>query len=93
MSESEQFLKGTSQIKTLSAADIEGMRVVCRVRATSPKLSQSLSRRADSVLWSAAGAGGPGHRRHDGEAGDNDGGDRPRRSSGISPFSLPPSVI
>lgn len=31
ISESEQFLKGTSQIKTLSADDIEGMRVVCKV--------------------------------------------------------------
>lgn len=31
MSESEQFLKGTSQIKILSAEDIEGMRVVCKV--------------------------------------------------------------
>lgn len=31
MSESEQFLKGTSQIKILSADDIEGMRVVSRV--------------------------------------------------------------
>ncbi|NXT99717.1 MAP1 aminopeptidase, partial [Buphagus erythrorhynchus] len=32
MSESEQALKGTSQIKILSSEDIEGMRVVCRVR-------------------------------------------------------------
>lgn len=32
MSESEQALKGTSQIKILSPEDIEGMRVVCRVR-------------------------------------------------------------
>lgn len=32
ISESERFLKGTSQIKTLSADDIEGMRVVCKVR-------------------------------------------------------------
>lgn len=32
ISESEQFLKRTSQIKTLSAEDIEGMRVVCKVR-------------------------------------------------------------
>lgn len=32
MSESEQALKGTSQIKLLSAEDIEGMRHVCRVR-------------------------------------------------------------
>lgn len=31
MSESEQALKGTSQIKILSSEDIEGMRVVCRV--------------------------------------------------------------
>ena len=31
MSESEQFLKGTSQIKILSPEDIEGMRVVCKV--------------------------------------------------------------
>lgn len=31
MSESEQALKGTSQIKILSPEDIEGMRVVCRV--------------------------------------------------------------
>lgn len=31
MSESEQTLKGTSQIKILSSEDIEGMRVVCRV--------------------------------------------------------------
>uniref|UniRef100_A0A3Q3J9Y6 Methionine aminopeptidase n=1 Tax=Monopterus albus TaxID=43700 RepID=A0A3Q3J9Y6_MONAL len=31
MSESEQFLKGTSQIKILSPEDIEGMRVVCRL--------------------------------------------------------------
>ncbi|KAG7226320.1 hypothetical protein INR49_003072 [Caranx melampygus] len=30
MSESEQFLKGTSQIKILSPEDIEGMRVVCK---------------------------------------------------------------
>ncbi|MEQ2215649.1 hypothetical protein XENOCAPTIV_003770 [Xenoophorus captivus] len=36
MSESEQFLKGTSQIKILSPEDIEGMRVVCKVtRSTS----------------------------------------------------------
>lgn len=34
ISESEQFLKGTSQIKTLSADDIEGMRVVCKVRGS-----------------------------------------------------------
>lgn len=34
MSESEQFLKGTSQIKILSADDIEGMRVVCKVGRT-----------------------------------------------------------
>lgn len=33
ISESERFLKGTSQIKTLSADDIEGMRVVSKVRA------------------------------------------------------------
>lgn len=33
MSESEQALKGTSQIKILSSEDIDGMRVVCRVRA------------------------------------------------------------
>jgi hypothetical protein len=32
MSESEQALKGTSQIKLLSSEDIEGMRLVCRVR-------------------------------------------------------------
>ncbi|XP_062430179.1 methionine aminopeptidase 1 isoform X3 [Rhea pennata] len=31
MSESEQALKGTSQIKILSSEDIEGMRVVCRL--------------------------------------------------------------
>ncbi|XP_007543927.1 methionine aminopeptidase 1 [Poecilia formosa] len=31
MSESEQFLKGTSQIKILSPEDIEGMRVVCKL--------------------------------------------------------------
>lgn len=31
ISESEQFLKGTSQIKILSADDIEGMRVVSKV--------------------------------------------------------------
>ncbi|XP_005357489.1 methionine aminopeptidase 1 [Microtus ochrogaster] len=31
MSESEQALKGTSQIKLLSAEDIEGMRLVCRL--------------------------------------------------------------
>lgn len=31
ISESEQFLKGTSQIKILSPEDIEGMRVVCKV--------------------------------------------------------------
>ncbi|XP_019909779.1 methionine aminopeptidase 1 isoform X1 [Esox lucius] len=31
MSESEQSLKGTSQIKILSADDIEGMRVVCKL--------------------------------------------------------------
>lgn len=31
MSESEQSLKGTSQIKILSAEDIEGMTVVCKV--------------------------------------------------------------
>lgn len=31
MSESEQALKGTSQIKLLSTEDIEGMRLVCRV--------------------------------------------------------------
>lgn len=31
VSESEQFLKGTSQIKILSGDDIEGMRVVCKV--------------------------------------------------------------
>ncbi|CAI9564314.1 unnamed protein product [Staurois parvus] len=31
MSESEQALKGTSQIKILSAEDIEGMRIVCRL--------------------------------------------------------------
>uniref|UniRef100_A0ACB8E8Q4 Methionine aminopeptidase 1 n=1 Tax=Sphaerodactylus townsendi TaxID=933632 RepID=A0ACB8E8Q4_9SAUR len=31
MSESEQTLKGTSQIKILSSEDIEGMRVVCRL--------------------------------------------------------------
>uniref|UniRef100_A0AAQ5ZLB9 Methionine aminopeptidase n=1 Tax=Amphiprion ocellaris TaxID=80972 RepID=A0AAQ5ZLB9_AMPOC len=31
MSESEQVLKGTSQIKILSPEDIEGMRVVCKV--------------------------------------------------------------
>ncbi|NXW09306.1 MAP1 aminopeptidase, partial [Fregetta grallaria] len=31
MSESEQALKGTSQIKILSSDDIEGMRVVCRL--------------------------------------------------------------
>ncbi|RMC13767.1 hypothetical protein DUI87_08849 [Hirundo rustica rustica] len=31
MSESEQALKGTSQIKVLSCEDIEGMRVVCRL--------------------------------------------------------------
>ncbi|OXB55860.1 hypothetical protein ASZ78_002971 [Callipepla squamata] len=31
MSESEQALKGTSQIKILSPEDIEGMRVVCRL--------------------------------------------------------------
>lgn len=35
MSESEQALKGTSQIKILSSEDIEGMRVVCRVRVFS----------------------------------------------------------
>ncbi|XP_041076662.1 methionine aminopeptidase 1 isoform X1 [Polyodon spathula] len=31
MSESEQSLKGTSQIKILSSEDIEGMRVVCKL--------------------------------------------------------------
>ncbi|KAJ6668895.1 hypothetical protein lerEdw1_012382 [Lerista edwardsae] len=31
MSESEQALKGTSQIKILSSEDIEGMKVVCRL--------------------------------------------------------------
>ncbi|XP_018421800.1 PREDICTED: methionine aminopeptidase 1 isoform X4 [Nanorana parkeri] len=31
MSESEQSLKGTSQIKVLSAEDIEGMRTVCKL--------------------------------------------------------------
>ncbi|XP_016807398.1 methionine aminopeptidase 1 isoform X3 [Pongo pygmaeus] len=31
MSESEQALKGTSQIKLLSSEDIEGMRLVCRL--------------------------------------------------------------
>lgn len=31
MSESEQTLKGTSQIKILSPEEIEGMRVVCKV--------------------------------------------------------------
>ncbi|XP_037752879.1 methionine aminopeptidase 1 isoform X2 [Chelonia mydas] len=31
MSESEQALKGTSQIKILSSEDIEGMRLVCRL--------------------------------------------------------------
>nr|XP_054597430.1 methionine aminopeptidase 1 [Nothobranchius furzeri] len=31
MSESEQFLKGTSQIKILCPEDIEGMRVVCKL--------------------------------------------------------------
>ncbi|KAI3367911.1 hypothetical protein L3Q82_026741, partial [Scortum barcoo] len=31
ISESEQFLKGTSQIKILSPEDIEGMRVVCKL--------------------------------------------------------------
>lgn len=31
ISESEQFLKGTSQIKILCPEDIEGMRVVCKV--------------------------------------------------------------
>ncbi|XP_051941762.1 methionine aminopeptidase 1 isoform X2 [Hippocampus zosterae] len=31
MSESEQFLKGTAQIKILPPDDIEGMRVVCRL--------------------------------------------------------------
>ncbi|XP_010559340.1 PREDICTED: methionine aminopeptidase 1 [Haliaeetus leucocephalus] len=31
MSESEQALKGTSQIKILSSEDIDGMRVVCRL--------------------------------------------------------------
>ncbi|KAG8013541.1 Methionine aminopeptidase 1 [Nibea albiflora] len=31
ISESEQFLKGTSQIKILSPDDIEGMRVVCKL--------------------------------------------------------------
>lgn len=32
VSESEQALKGTSQIKVLCAEDIEGMRIVCKVR-------------------------------------------------------------
>lgn len=31
MSETEQTLKGTSQIKILNAEEIEGMRVVCKV--------------------------------------------------------------
>ncbi len=31
MSESEQTMKGTSQIKILDAEEIEGMRVVCKV--------------------------------------------------------------
>lgn len=31
MSESEQTMKGTSQIKILNAEEIEGMRVVCKV--------------------------------------------------------------
>lgn len=31
MSESEQSMKGTSQIKILNAEEIEGMRVVCKV--------------------------------------------------------------
>lgn len=43
MSESEQFLKGTSQIKTLYPEDIEGMRVVCKVAISIDSL---LSRRA-----------------------------------------------
>lgn len=39
MSESEQFLKGTSQIKILSPEDIEGMRVVCKVTPPTSDLS------------------------------------------------------
>ncbi len=40
ISESEQFLKGTSQIKILSAEDIEGMRVVCKVTTSFMLLPQ-----------------------------------------------------
>ena len=38
MSESEQTLKGTSQIKILPPEDIEGMRVVCKVLKHRPDL-------------------------------------------------------
>lgn len=40
ISESEQFLKGTSQIKILSADDVEGMRIVCKVTKHVSKLSR-----------------------------------------------------
>lgn len=74
MSESEQFLKGTSQIKTLSPEDIEGMRVVCKVTISIDCL---LSRRAflanlycSAVLTRvpfAAGKRSSGHCSRDGE--------------------------
>lgn len=55
MSESEQFLKGTSQIKILSAEDIEGMRVVCKV-TNSPSLHVQFT---DWFLTQVSIAAGP----------------------------------
>lgn len=92
MSESEQFLKGTSQIKILSADDIEGMRVVCKVGEL---LSPSEVLKEGEILvcliccdsfyfFYAAGTRSPGYCSHDGETGRHDGRDRPRCASGIN---------
>lgn len=72
MSESEQFLKGTSQIKILSPEDIEGMRVVCKVNKMNCHCCQYFPFIAFLVLTCllfAAGTRSPGHCSHDGKTG------------------------
>ena len=60
MSESEQALKGTSQIKLLSSEDIEGMRLVCRVSVfylMGKSTFQQLLERKAVTCWITKGGG------------------------------------
>lgn len=91
ISESEQFLKGTSQIKILSPEDIEGMRIVCKV-TTDVLLSQCCHGLCSiqcvlflTCMLFTAGKRSPGYSSHDGETRHYNRRNRPRCASGINP--------